>query len=646
MTEASESPLEQGREAIRRRSWEQAYAHLAAADASDHLGPEDLEALGEAAWVIGRYEDALRAVERAHTGHLERGDRERAALMAVSLANEYFPRGELAVGAGWHATAKRMLGDLPACRAHGLHAWTEAQLALIQRDLPAALEHTRAMTELGSRLGQLDIEMLGLATQGRALARLGQVAAAFAAVDEAMAVAVSGRLRPWPACQIYCQTLTVCGDLADFRRAAEWTVEAQRCCVRDAIVPASGDCRVHRACVLRWRGSWSEAEADARLGCQQLHGNALHVGMAHYELGEMRLRQGNIAAAEEAFTRAHELGRAPQPGLALLRLAQGRRAAASSLIDGALAEESDQLVRAQLLSAQVEIALATGDLERARDAGIELRSIAASFGTVALEAASVCAEGAIQVAEGSDAACASLRAGIRLWQEVGAPYEAARARVLLANGHLARGDHESVVLELRTAHQTFERLGAARDARLAAEGLATAGEGRAPKPEPRAFMFTDIVASTPLLEAIGDEAWVHVLRWHDETLRALFLKHEGEEVNKTGDGFFVAFSDVGHAVACARELQRTLKEHRQAHGFAPQVRVGIHADVATRSGSDYEGKGVHVAARVGARADAGEILVTRASLSSAGPSLDTTEPERVHLKGLAEPVEVVGVRWQ
>ena len=216
-----------------------------------------------------------------------------------------------------------MLDGQPEGRPHALHAWTHAQLALIERDLEGALAHSERMAAIGERVRDLDLTLLGRATQGRALVKLGRVADATAAIDEAMAVAVSGRLRPWTACQIYCQTLTVCGELADYRRAGEWTVAAQRCCVRESIVPASGDCRVHRAGVLRWRGAWSEAESDALIGSEELAGNVTHVGLAQYEIGEIRLRRGDLQAAEDAFARAHEMGRPPQPGLALLRLAQG-----------------------------------------------------------------------------------------------------------------------------------------------------------------------------------------------------------------------------------------------------------------------------------------------------------------------------------
>jgi class 3 adenylate cyclase len=158
-------------------------------------------------------------------------------------------------------------------------------------------------------------------------------------------------------------------------------------------------------------------------------------------------------------------------------------------------------------------------------------------------------------------------------------------------------------------------------------------------------MFTDIVGSTPLVEAIGDEAWTHVLRWHDETLRALFVKYEGEEIDHAGDGFFVAFDDTSRALECAGEIQRTLAEHRLKHGFSPHVRVGLHACEATRSGRSFRGRGIHVAARIGARAGAGEILVSRESLSQAEAAFAAGDAETVQLKGVAEPIELVAVRW-
>lgn len=160
----------------------------------------------------------------------------------------------------------------------------------------------------------------------------------------------------------------------------------------------------------------------------------------------------------------------------------------------------------------------------------------------------------------------------------------------------------------------------------------------------RTFMFTDIVKSTNLLEAMGDEAWESLLRWHDETLRSLFASHHGEEVAATGDGFFVAFESPEEAVACAVAVQRRLAEQRRTQGFAPQVRIGIHAAGATQVGQNFTGKGVHEASRIAGLAEGGEILASRAT--TAGGRFTVSEPRTVNVRGIAEPVEVVSVDWR
>jgi class 3 adenylate cyclase len=223
-------------------------------------------------------------------------------------------------------------------------------------------------------------------------------------------------------------------------------------------------------------------------------------------------------------------------------------------------------------------------------------------------------------------------------------------RTVLADARLALGDEESAILELRAAHQTFERLGAVADDRKATAALRTlagavdTGASDAATVQ-RTFMFTDIVDSTPLLEAIGDDAWLHLRRWHDETLRGLFARHRGQEVDDAGDGFFVAFDDAGQALACAVEILRTLTGHRRAHGFSPSVRVGLHAAPAIRHGTGYRGRGVHTAARIGAQAVGGEILASVETIAAAGTTLATSERREVKLKGLAAPVEVASVLW-
>jgi class 3 adenylate cyclase len=369
-------------------------------------------------------------------------------------------------------------------------------------------------------------------------------------------------------------------------------------------------------------------------------------GEAFHELGEIRLRMGDLEGAEEAFGQAQALGSESQPGNALLLLARGRTDAAAASIKGSLEELTwNKLARARLLPAQAEIAKMLGDLSTAEADAAELEVIAEEFGTAAIRAAAGYAAAIVALLrdDPSEAATRS-RDARRLWREIDAPYEAAICTVLLAEARSAAGEAEAAGLELEAARAAFERLGAIPDiARTDAllAGPATPTGSR----EVRTFMFTDIVGSTALVEAIGDDAWHDLLHWHDEALRRCLKENKGEEVHRTGDGFFVAFPDARTALACAAMIQRTLAEHRRAHGFAPQVRIGVHAAEATRAAGDYEGAGVHAAARIGALAEGGEVLA----------SVDTVEgidelafgaSREVTLKGLAKPVQVVAVDWR
>jgi class 3 adenylate cyclase len=371
--------------------------------------------------------------------------------------------------------------------------------------------------------------------------------------------------------------------------------------------------------------------------------------MALYEIGEIRLRRGDLAAAEDAFRRADDLGKTPQPGLALLRLAQGKVHAASSLIASALEDESwDRLARARLLPAAVEIALAAGDAAGARVAADELQSIADTYGAPAFEAAARSAHGALLFAEGDAAAAATeLRRGRNLWRQVGVPYELARIRLALAEVLSEQGDVEGGAGEAQAALAIFERLGAKPDTVRARRLSDGAGNALASNRQiVRTFMFTDIVDSTSLVEAMGDDSWAGVLRWHDEALRSRFTASQGEEIDQAGDGFFVAFADPDTAIACAVAIQRDLAEHRRAHGFSPRVRIGVHASTATTQGTGYQGKGVHRAARIGALAEGGEVLVSAETLTAASTPFETAQPRTVALKGMAEPATLVSVVWR
>jgi CHASE2 domain-containing sensor protein/class 3 adenylate cyclase len=240
--------------------------------------------------------------------------------------------------------------------------------------------------------------------------------------------------------------------------------------------------------------------------------------------------------------------------------------------------------------------------------------------------------------------------GQRLWQAAGVPFEAARCRMLLAEACRRLGDIEGATIQLRAAQQAFAQLGAVSDERAAFEALQTLVKPDFTSPGTeatlRTFMFTDVVESTSLIGAIGDQAWAHLHRWHDDTLRELFERHHGEEINQAGDGFFVAFSDADQALECAIDIQRTLADHRRTHGFSPRVRIGLHTCTAMRHGRHgYEGMGVHTAARIGARASGDEILASAETLAQAGRALATSNRKSVTLKGIPGEVDVASVSW-
>jgi tetratricopeptide (TPR) repeat protein len=284
-----------------------------------------------------------------------------------------------------------------------------------------------------------------------------------ALIDEAMAAAVSGELGPKVTGRIYCNMMGTCEKLADYQRAAEWSDAARRWCEPHAGSGYPGICRVHRAEIMRLRGSWSDAETEALHAADELKGfYHIAAGEAFYEIGEIRLRMGDLGRAEEVFRQAHELGRDPVPGLALVRLAEGKIGAARALIDRAVADRPEgSLERARLLPASVQIALAAGELDLARAAAADLAAIAGRYGSTALQASAAQARGAVQLADSNtDEAVPTLRRACKLWQEVQLPYETAATRLLLAGAYRATGHSDDAELELQAAMSTFKGLGA------------------------------------------------------------------------------------------------------------------------------------------------------------------------------------------
>jgi len=651
MVEVLEDPLAAGLEAMRRHAWIEAFDLLQKADRSSALAPEHLEVMAEAAWWAARPDEGIDALERAYALYLERDNRARAGYVALCLAREYGGKRASSVAAGWFRRAQSLFESQPEGKDHGLYFVRGSAAAESRGDLDEAIDLAQHALEIGTRFGDRDVQAYALLYKGTCLVEKGEVAEGLALIDEATMAAVGGELSPYATGIVYCNTISMCRDLADYRRAGDWTEAAHRWCERQAISGFPGICRVQRAEVMAFRGDWAGAEQEARVASQELvrFNRPLNAGEGFYQIGEIRLRMGDLVAAEEAFRQAHELGRDPQPGLSLLQLARRKADEAASGIRVALADRSwNRLARARLLPAQVEIAIQAGDVESARAASEELTAIAKAYGSPTLHATAHVARGAVLVKQGApEEAISVLSQGVRHFLEVEAPYEASRARMWLAEAHRAGGDTEGAILELRTARSVFERLGAAGDVREADEMLARHAPPARRRTRTRTtFMFTDIVKSTNLIEAIGDESWHDLLRWHDQTLRECFERHHGEEVDHAGDGFFVVFPDPAAALGCAVRMQRLLAEHRRTHGFSPHVRIGIHTAEATREGRTYRGKAVHEAARLAALAEGGEILATRQSVDGIEEALTLSEARQVTLKGIAAPVEVVSIEWR
>jgi DNA-binding CsgD family transcriptional regulator len=466
--------LVRGREAAGRLAWADAYGALSLADQSSSLRVEDLELLATAAYLLGRVEDCLGALQRAQQLHAEAGEFRRAARCAFWLAFHLGSAGELAQAGGWLARASRLLEhEPPDCAERGLLLLSLAVQHIGADDNAAAREESARAAAIGRDAGDADSVALGLHVQGRALVRLCRVGEAMAAFDEAMVAVVAGELSPVVVGTVYCSMLEGCQEVLEWRRAREWTEALTAWCdSQPDMVTFSGRCLVHRAEILHLQGAWPQAVEEARRAAQRLaHGaDSWATGPALYRQAEVSRVLGDFTAAEDAYQQASRWGLEPQPGLALLRLAQGRTDTATAAIRRVVSETSDRLGRAKLLPVQVEIMLAVGDLSAARDAAGELTEIAERYHTLALRAVADHARGAVLLAEGdARAAVVALRGAWQAWRELEAPYEAARVRVLVGLGCRALGDEEAAAMELEAARTVFAQLGAAPDlARLEA----------------------------------------------------------------------------------------------------------------------------------------------------------------------------------
>lgn len=443
--------------------------------------PEELESAAEELFWAGDFDRSIALYERAYALFRKQGNARRAGSTALNLTVVYGGRGHNAVAAGWYQKATGLLADAPDCEER---AWLVALGALasyyVTGDADRALRVCEEAHRIAVAAGSRDMQAYTSAYRGFIIATRGDVADGVQLIDEAMTAAVTGELTRYAAANCFCIMLSACQSLGDFGRASQWIEQARRCTYDGALMGFPGNCRVQRAEMLRMQGLWDEALQEAEQAREETQDWAQQPGDAEFEVGMLKLYVGDLDDAEEAFQRAHARGREPQPGLSLITMARGNteaaaRAIATSVIVTARRDMTHSMLleidpetvrRSELLAAAVEITSAAGQVDTAEMAVSELHALERRSPWPVVRARVAYALGALALArEKPSDALFVLTSALELWREVGAPYELARTRCLLAQAYTAVGDASRAALELQAARDEFVRLGAVVDAR-------------------------------------------------------------------------------------------------------------------------------------------------------------------------------------
>ena len=472
--------IEQGREAMARRAWARAFRAFARADRSRPLGPQDLEHLAVAAYMLGRNDDYLECMKRAHRAHQQARNLPRAARCAFWAAINLAVRGRTSHAAGWFGRARRLVESGP--RESAEHGYLLVAMLLKRAgelDWKGVADVAKKAERIAERHGDADLFALAAHERGHALVRLGRVEEGLRLMDEVMVSVTAGELSPIVTGLVYCSVIAYCQDIFQLSRAQAWTQALTEWCEQQPeMVAHTGQCLVHRAEVMQLRGDWRLALQEAQRAKTRFAKamNSSAAGHALYRQGEVHRLRGHFDQAEAGYREAARSGYEPQPGLALLRLVQGRTTAAASAIRRALSETTDPVRRAKLLPASVEIFLTEGSTEQAREACNEIEQLSKGRRSELLDALAAHSRGALELAEGKpDAALGALRRAFEAWRQLEVPYEAARVRVLIAKACRILGDEETAALELDAARGAFSQLRAAPDlARVDALARATA----------------------------------------------------------------------------------------------------------------------------------------------------------------------------
>ncbi|GAB7003895.1 LuxR C-terminal-related transcriptional regulator [Nocardioides sp. AN3] len=460
--------LERGRRAYDARDWPACVAALSLAETEsplrESLEGDDLRRLGIAQFLAGDRDGSLQTLARGHRAAIEREDWTAAAETAFWHAWMLYLGAEHARAAGWLARARTIIEEHDVEESVAmLPATLEARHLVETGHLEEALELAGTAVAAGRRLGAPDLHVMGLLAASMALIRLGRGAEALPRLDEVMATVEADELTPTVAGLAYCAVLAACLSLHDVRRAAEWTTALATWCEHQSgLVPYRGQCLVHRTQVLTLEGAWPDADAQGRLACAHLVGPPQ--GDAWYHVGELHRLRGDYASAEGAYRKANTAGRQPEPGLALMRLAQGRLDAAAAATRRLVAEEG-RLDRPDVLTAHVEVMVAAGDLEAGRRAADELAELATALDSPVLAGHAAASKGIVTLAAGAPAeALTCLRTALASFASLAMPYHVARVRARLGEALDQLGDAEAAALEREAARDAFEALGAAADA--------------------------------------------------------------------------------------------------------------------------------------------------------------------------------------
>ncbi|HEX9889770.1 MAG TPA: LuxR C-terminal-related transcriptional regulator [Nitriliruptorales bacterium] len=461
--------LQQGRSAFLRHAWADSCLCLEAADHRTPLQMDDLERLAVATYLVGRELDSTRVWTRSFHAAREQGEHLRAVRSAFWVAFVLLNRGDLPASNGWVGRGRRVLeesGD-PDVVERGYLGYLAGLQAIFGGDAGAAREAFEGAASVGEHFRDRDLATLSGLGLGRALIRLRRLADGLACLDEAMVAVSGGEVSPIVVGDAYCTAIDACREIFDLSRARTWTQELTLWCDRHAdLVAFRGQCLLHRSELLQSRGAWQEALEQARQACRRLSRptGQLATGAAHYQQGELHRLRGEFDDAEAAYAEARRHGREPQPGLAMLRLAQGDADAAAAAIRRGLAETGSPWSRSRLLPAAVEVLIAVDATDEARAASSELDEIADEFNSRMLDAVAAQLRGTVDLAAGEPGpALPSLRRALELWQQLEVPHEVGRVRVLIGQACRQLGDDEAATSEWETARTAFADLEAAPD---------------------------------------------------------------------------------------------------------------------------------------------------------------------------------------